>query len=170
MFTLERGTDMKGQAWATVEPTKNYSGLSASNLSRQVLLAREALQLCHEEMSTIFRVNTQWNEAFGNIRQSLVARSVLGIAGGKKNIDIAEETLAEAFNAFSKVVNKLNDRIHVSTQSAMKAQKKRTTTKGDKMRTEARRLKKQGLTNIDIAARLKCSKSHVTGLLKSTPE
>jgi hypothetical protein len=163
LFTLEYEPEADGEFTATVEKTKRYRRSLATSLSKNIKLAEKALTLCNEQKSDVFRLDAQWQEAFCDLEKWIILRNMSGVFG-QNSVNDAENILANAFIAFRHVVTNLNDRIAVSSQVATKA--KRTTTKGDQMRKDAQRLKKQGLSNVEIALRLKCSKSHVTGLLK----
>ena len=114
LFTVECGTDMKGEEWVTVETTKKYSLQLAINLSKQVSLGQEALTLCNEQKSDMFRLDAEWQSAFTNFEKALVRRNVLGVID-RRAVHDAEEELAKAFRAFRRVAEKLNDRIAVST-------------------------------------------------------
>jgi hypothetical protein len=163
LFKLRYEPEADGEFTATVEKNENYSRSLATSLSKNINLAYKALTLCSDLKSEEFRLDARWQEVFSNLERTIINRNVSAILG-KPAVQDAEEKLAKAFIAFRHVVTDLNDRIAVSSQVATKA--KRTTAKGDKMRKDAQRLKKQGLSNVEIALRLKCSKSHVTGLLK----
>ena len=70
LFTLDGGTDMHGGDWSTVETTKKSKGQLPTNLSKQISLAKEAFTICHELKSEVFRLETEWQAAFSNLRQT----------------------------------------------------------------------------------------------------
>ena len=113
LFTLDGGTDMKGEEWETVETTKKYRSKLARNLSSQIVLARKALTLCNEQKSDMFRLDAEWQSAFTNFEKTLVHRNVLGVID-RGAVPEAEEELAKAFLAFDRVAKNLNNRISVS--------------------------------------------------------
>ncbi len=129
MFTLDGGTDNKGEEWVTVETTKKYRRSLATSLSKRIRLAEKALTICNELRSEIFRLQARWQEVFINLERTIINRNVSAILG-KPAIKDAEEKLAKAFILFRHVAIDLNDRIAVSdavlaVQPSIKPKKKR---------------------------------------------
>ena len=172
MFTLDGGTDIKGEEWVTIETTPKYRRSLATSLSKRIRLAEKALTICNELRSEIFRLQARWQEVFINLERTIINRNVSAILG-KPAIKDAEEKLAKAFILFRHVAIDLNDRIAVSdavlaVQPSIKPKKKRKSTEGDKIRKEVLKLFGEGVRQKDIASRVHVSESRVSQILNES--
>jgi hypothetical protein len=169
MFTLDGGTDNKGEEWVTVETTNKYRGKLAGNLSSQIVLTRQALTLCIEQKSEVFRLDPEWQSVFGNLETTLVHRSILGIVD-KAAVPEAEEKLAEAFLVFRHVVKNLEDRIAVSiaTSTVLDVKKPKGTRKkpaADKIRKKVWDLHDLGRSGEEISREVNRTAGRVSQIL-----